>query len=233
MAITVTASQGGTGTFNGIALTVKVLLNAAATQNGATFSDTSTLTTPQHAITPNATGSWVYGAVYNDAAATAYTPNGSTTFSQNVTFAGDGCTFGTFRTTGTTTSGTPVTVGASAPTEPTGTLSFALAEVLVMAGQSLAEDASSPAGANTTAATTVTTASFTPPGGSLLVAMVSNNYAGTGTLTMTVSDTSGLSWSQAIGETIDSASVWLARVPPVPNKARALNTQSVMRAALW
>ena len=35
MAFTVTATQGGTGTSNGMYLLVKVLTNAAVTQNGA------------------------------------------------------------------------------------------------------------------------------------------------------------------------------------------------------
>ena len=209
----VTATQGGTGTDNGIILTVRVLTGAADTQDGAT-STSSTITTPQQAITPIASGSVVYGAVTNASEAVSFTANGSTTFSQNVLYTGDGDTFGTFRSTSTTTASTPVTVGASAPTgQGAGNIHFAAAEILTSG--TLAEDPSSPAGKNTTTATSVSTAAFTPPPGTLLVAMVSSNGLGSGTLTMTVSDTSGLTWVQAAGTTYDMASVWLAWVPGV------------------
>jgi hypothetical protein len=234
MSLTVTASQGGTGTDDGIILTVKVLTGAlaAAAQNGTQDASTS-ITTPQLAITPTATGSWVYGAVTNVAAATAFTANGSTTFSQNVLYAGDGDTFGTFRSTGTTTAATPVTVGASAPAETTGNLIWAAAEIL--AATTLAEDPSSPAGKNTTTATTISTASFSPPGGSLLVAVVSNNGTGSGTLTVTVSDTLDLTWTQLANTTYDRASVWVAQVPAspavqVPLQAVKARTPAAFRA---
>lgn len=225
----VTATEGGTGTDDGIILTVKVLTGAAAVQDGTTGSSPS-LTVPQQAITPSATGSWIYGAVTNVAAATAFTPNSSTQnpFSQNVLYAGDGDTFGTFRSTATTTASTPVTVGASAPTEATTNLIWAAAEIL--ASGTLAEDPSSPAPKNTTTATTISTASFSPPAGSLLVAMVSNNGTGSGTLTMTVSG-GGLTWTQLAGETLNAASVWIAQVPPVfhgasqPARARLTREQ--------
>ena len=210
----VTATQGGTGTDNGIILTVKVVTGAlpAAFQDGATGNN-SALTVPQQAVTPTATGSWIYGAVTNVAAATAFTANASTTFSQNVLYTGDGDTFGTFRSAGTTTASTPVTVGASAPSEATTNLIWAAAEIL--ASGTLAEDPSSPAPKNTTTATTISTASFTPPAGALIVAQVSNNGTGSGTLTMTVSG-GGLTWTQLAGETLNAASVWIAQVPPAP-----------------
>lgn len=208
----VTATQGGTGTDDGIILTVKVLTGAlaAAAQTG-TQDASNSITTPQLAITPTATGSWIYGAVTNVAAATAFTANGSTTFSQNVLYTGDGDTFGTFRSTNTTTAATPVTVGGSAPAESAGNLIWAAAEIL--AATTLAEDPSSPAGKNTTTATTISTASFSPPGGSLLVAVVSNNGTGSGTLTMTVSDSLNLTWTQLANTTYDRASVWVAQFP--------------------
>ena len=210
MSITVTATQGGTGTEGGIALQVKVLTGAAAIQNGATGSDGTTLTAGQKSITPNATGSYIYGAVTNGASSTAFTANGSTTFFQNVPDVANGDCFGTFRATSTTTLATPVTVGASAPSgQAAGTFNWCAAEIL--ASGTLAEDASSPAGVSSTSATTVSTASFVPPAGSLLVAMVSSGYAGSGTLTMTVSG-GGLTWTQIASETTDLASVWIAQI---------------------
>ena len=56
MAITVTATQGGTGAQNGLALTVKVLTGAASTQNGTTGSSAVT-TTPDGSIDPAGSGS--------------------------------------------------------------------------------------------------------------------------------------------------------------------------------
>ena len=105
MAITVTAVASGAHSVNGIALTVKVLTGAASVQNGASASN-STANPPELAIAPVATGSWVYGAVSNVQAATSYTPAATTTFSANVPDATNGSTYGTFRSTATTTGGT-------------------------------------------------------------------------------------------------------------------------------
>ena len=142
MAITVTAAQGGTGTDNGIALTVKVLTSAAlaSAQDGDTGSS-ATLTTPGGSITPVGNGSIVYFAVTNVATDTAFTPAAGNTLTQDVLYASDGDTFATGRVTATTTEGTPVTAGASAPTESAGNLIWAAAEIL--ASGTLTEDASS------------------------------------------------------------------------------------------
>jgi hypothetical protein len=220
MSLTVTATQtGASGTAPGIALTVKVLTGQASSPAGAT-ADSVTATVPDLAITPSGTGSWVYGAVANLAASTAYTAAGTTTFSANVSDTTNGLAYGTFRSTSTTTSGTPVTVGGSAPAEGSGALAVALCEILK--GTTLAEDSSSPAAVNTKTAATITTAAFTPPAGSLLVAMVASDGSGDGThsMTMAVADSSGLTWTQAAvaplpagSATYQVASVWTAQVP--------------------
>ena len=149
----------------------------------------------------------------NENAATSFTAERRNTFSQNVVYTADGDTFGTFRYNGTTTASSAVTAGASAPTETSGLLFWAAAEIL--ASGTLAEDASSPSAVSTTSATTLSTASFTPPAGSLIVAQVSSNYTGSGTLTMTVSGGT-LTWVQLAGETLNLASVWVAQVPAAP-----------------
>jgi len=122
--LAVTATQSGGGSANGMVLTVKVLTGAlpAASQNGATAVNNSSITTAQLAITPHATGSWVYAALANGQAAASFTANGSTTLTANVPDAGNGVTYGTGRSTSTTTASTPVTVGASAPTESAGAI---------------------------------------------------------------------------------------------------------------
>jgi hypothetical protein len=212
-ALTVTATQGGTGTANGMALTVKVLTGTTTVQNGATVSSAA-ITLPQDSITPHATGSLVYGALSSGVSSAAFgSILASTTFSQNISDATNAAAYGTFRSAATTTASSGVTLGAGTPSGSAGQLDIALAEILTSG--TLAEDSSAPAGASTTTATTLATASFIPPPGSLLVAMVGSDYAGSGTLTMSVSG-GGLTWTQAAGTTVNTASVWLAQVPGVP-----------------
>jgi hypothetical protein len=228
-AYTVTAAWTGAGTANGGALTVKVVTGAAATQNGVTVSS-NTVTAPQLATgTGVSTGSWVYGVVgqYNNG--TTFTANGSSTFSQNVSDGTNLVCYGTFRSTGTMTGGTSATLGATLPTETAGLLDIALAEILVAAGQTLAEDASSPAVANTTAAETLTTASFTPPPGSLIVVQVTPNGTG-GTPETTAVTSPGLTFTPLVtigASTNASLGIWIAQVPvtalvrPVPVRSPA------------
>ena len=215
--LAVTAAQSGTGTSAGIALTVKVVTGASGT--GAT-AESVAVTTPELAITPSGTGSWVYGALVDGDATTAFTAAANTTFTQNQYWSADATTFATFRSTGTTTASTPVTLGATAPTGTAGQLAIALLEIETSG--TLAEDASSPAAAYTTTATTVSTASFAPPASALLVAMVSSDCSGTSgqSMTIAVSDSSGLTWTRRVTGTITSGTgtfqvvtVWTATAP--------------------
>jgi hypothetical protein len=209
MAITVTATASGTHSRNGLALTVKVLTGAAAVQNGTAVSNPA-INPGELPITPAGTGSWIYGAVCNIVNSTSFTPAATTTFSQNLSDATNGDAYGTFRSTATTTAATPVTLGATAPAV---SCHVALAEVLTSG--TLAEDASSPAVVHTFAAKTIATASFTPPAGSLIVAVVASDYDGTGNpITMTVSDSSGLTWALASADSDNIATVWFAYVSP-------------------
>lgn len=227
MAITVTAQQGGT-TNPGMCLTVKVLTGQATTQNGASATS-STTTTPQLAITPNGSGNLVYGAVSANVAST-YTPLANTTFQNNSV-----AVFGTYRSTSTTSGA--ATYGASAPTVGgAGQLSIAELEIIAAASGSLAEDASSPAVLVNSGATSLTTASFSPPAGSLLVAVTDTNGGQAGTLTMTVSDTSGLSWTQKVsvsGSGLGYAGVWIAQIPVPPASVLVVPQAAVMQAANW
>jgi hypothetical protein len=211
----ITAAQGG-ATAPGMLMRIKVLTGAAPVQNGATASaSASALSGIQKAITTTVTGSQVYGALVKSGA-TAFTANGSTTFTglDNFSDSVHGEQYATCRTAAAT--GTPgaVTVGASLPSPADG--SIALAEILP-AG-TLAEDASSPAVVTSTSATTVSSVNFTPPPGSLLVAMISAD-GGAGVTTMSVSG-GGLAWAElarADASGLDYAGVWIARVTaPVP-----------------
>lgn len=208
MAITVTATQGGT-TANGLALRVFVLTQAAATQNGATANaaiNSSTAFTAS--ITTTQTGSRVYGAAANGSNS-SFSAAASTTLVDDIADATNTERYGTFKATSLT--GTPgaTILGLTAAAASTGPL--AMAEIKT-AG-TLTEDGSAPAVASTTSATTVTTASFTPPGGSLLVALVASD-GGAGVTTMTVSG-GGLTWTEQVKNNPsagDYAGVWIAQV---------------------
>ena len=221
--MTVTAASTGTGSEAGLALTVKVLTGQAASPIGTT-GNSGTLTAPQLAITPGFTGSWVYGAVCVSpgGGGATFTANGSTTFSYNAanTAAGSTWSFGTYRSTATTTASSPVTLGGTAPTSTAGQIGLAQCEI--KAGAGLAEDASAPATAVTTAAATIATASFTPPPGSLLVAMAVAHATGTNgqASALSVSDSSGLTWTKVAATvnaggtgTFEIAAVFTAQVP--------------------
>ena len=97
---TVTATEGGSTT-NGIALLVKVITGQAASQPGTVAG--ATQTGPNLSITPQATGSLVYGAIIGLSG--TYTAEGSTTLVQNSAHAG--LQFVEVRTTSTTTALTP------------------------------------------------------------------------------------------------------------------------------
>lgn len=218
-ALTVTATNSGAAALNGLALTVKVLTGSAGF---GTTAASGTVTTPQLAITPAASGSIVYGSVFMGGSSTAFTPNASTTFFVNASDATNTTTYGNFRATSTTTGGTPVTVGGSAPSVSAGNDGICLLEV--KSGGSLAEDSSAPAVLSTTSSKTLTTATFTPPFGAVLVAIVSadgNGAATTGNnASTTITDTLGLSWTKQIDQTLapaggilQVASIWTATLP--------------------
>jgi hypothetical protein len=229
-AYTVTAAWTGAASANGGALTVKVLTGAAAVQNGQ-IASSNTITTPQLAITPNATDSLVYGVVGQFNTSATFTANGSTTFSQNVADGVNNVCYGTFRSTATTTSGSPVTLGATLPTESSGLIDLALAEILVAAGQTLAEDASS--GTNsTTGAETLAYGPFTPPAGSLIVVQVCPNGTGGTPETTAVTSVPALTFTPLVttgASTNASLGIWIAFVPPAGSPGPAAPGQTWRR----
>jgi len=204
----VTARRGG-NVFNGIALTVAVLTNAATVQSGAANSVNGLNPNPNLAITPSATGSIVYGAMLNGASSTVFTANGSTTYTQNVSDTVNGSAYATYRSTATTTAATPVTLGATAPA-----VSGGLAQAEILAAGTLAEDVSAPPPVALTGTTVANTVLFTPPAGALLIAMVSAD-GGTGVATMAVTS-GGLVWTELVKTNVTGqgyVGVWIAQVP--------------------
>ena len=201
----ITATQGGS-TGPGMVLRILVLTGAAAVQSGASATGQPV---GQVSITPNQTGSRVYGgAVGSNVVAT---PNAATTQFDSIQDSGNTGSYNTFKATATSVATVAETIGDTNATY----VGVALYEVQ-QAG-TLTEDASAPPVASTTTTTSLASANFTPPGGSLLVALIAAD-GGAGTVTMTVSG-GGLTWvakAEAHGGTQDYAGVWIAQVPPAP-----------------
>src|SRR5262249_608696 len=156
MAITVTATQGGT-TANGLALRVFVLTSAkvSGSQAGAApNANVSASTAFTVAGTITATSSFVYGAAIHGT--TSDTGSGVTVVDDilDSTNAARYCTFKQLAPS----SGSQ-TLGVTASAADTGGVAW----LEVQAAAALAEDVSSPAVASTTSATTGTPARFSPP----------------------------------------------------------------------
>jgi hypothetical protein len=91
-----------------------------------------------------------------------------------------------------------------------------MAAAEILASGTIAEDASAPAVVSSNTLTALTTASFTPPDGSLIVVLIGSDGDGSGTTTMAVTDTGGLTWTplaQANASNQEYAGVWVAQVP--------------------
>jgi len=228
----VTASVAYPEATPGLLLTVKALTGAAppaaiiAGGAVAAFSAGGTSQAPQAPVTPNASGSLVYGAAtlnLASASAVTFTPGTHTTFSQNASSAGNPGTYGTFRSTAATTAGTPVTLGGTAPVNPYFTV--ALAEILAAPGSSLSETATAaasgmaPGDFATTAVSQTAVFAVPPAAGSLLVAMVSaNSYWPYGSAVVTITDSSGLAWTPLVQQpSLSYSGVWIAQVPAPPS----------------
>jgi hypothetical protein len=219
VALTVTATASGAGSSNGIEVAVRVLNNASLAQSGAVV-NSETVTTPQLSVTPGASGSLVYGAAGTGASATAFSSIDSGTTSVIGSTVVSGGYWGIYKSTSTTTGGTPKSYGWAAPTATAGNYYAACAEIKSNGG-TIAEDASTPAVASTAGALTITTASFTPPGSSVLVAVVLTSWSGSGAVNMALTDSaSAYTWTQLSGTgTTDLVSVW-AGIPKSPSPFR-------------
>ena len=209
-ATAVTATQTG-GTANGLLVRLLVLTGTAATQNGASGSQTSWGGSGhQVTLTTTEAGSITWSVEINSTNAYPSPVAGNTVIDGVLDNTLDR-TYGTFRQTTPTV--TPGSFAAGSTDSWNGGLA-ALEILPAVPGGTIATDASGPAVAYTLTATTVTTASFTPPAGALLVALVSSNGMNAQT-TVSVSDTTSLSWTQAsVSNSIGNeyAGIWLAQV---------------------
>lgn len=221
--LTVTATAGGNSS-PGILLHVEVYDNATlpASLNVNSQSGTGTHSA---AITPAVTGSIAVAAEINipSTAASPVAATGNTALdavSDTISNSSQPYGYGTFRSTATLTAGTAFTAGSS---------DNALGGVAVLEIQpngTIAVDPSSPAvvssvsqGSNAAlgnGVTTVTTAGFAPPTGSLLVAFVAAAGSPYGQASMTVTDSYGLAWTEAVRANSSGngyAGIWVAFAP--------------------
>lgn len=194
MSIVVTATQGGASApAVGMALLVRVLTGAAASQPGAVHGVIAPgSVVPSDTIaSPAGTGSWVYGALLGGNI--AFSALAGTTFEMNVN--NNGLRYIGFRSTGTTTA--TISTGALGASGSTSGISVSLCEIL--AATTLAEVTSGPGAgpgvASTASATAVSTTGFSPAAGTLLVAMAACNGA-SGNETLAITDSGGLTWTE-------------------------------------
>jgi hypothetical protein len=227
MSIIVQATQGGASAPSvGMALMVRVLTGAGAIQPGAVHGVIApgTVVPSDSIASATGTGSLVYGALLGGNV--AFTALSGTTFISNIN--NNGLRYIAFRSTTTTTASASIgPLGASGSTSG---ISVSLCEILTSG--TLAEVTSGggagPAVASTAVATNVSTAAFTPATGTLLVAMVSCNGA-SGNETMTITDSSGLTWTEQSAQHSAGhaySGVWTApvtaRAPPPSSGLLAL-----------
>jgi hypothetical protein len=209
---TVTGSTTN-NTFGGGLLQVQVLDNAALAATPATATSTSAYNC---SITTTVTGSMVFGAVSNLTANATFTAESGTTILTDFADTTHTAEYGSFRTTSTTGTPGPTTVGSST----TFNTNYGCCALEILAsGGTLTIDGSSPAVVDSATLTSLTTASFTPPAGTLLVAMLVADGAFAGTQVATVSSTPSLMWTERINVNAAEAGlsgylgVWTATIP--------------------
>ena len=201
MTFTVTATEGGAG---GVSIAASLVVVSGQSGTGAT----ATASALSASITPNATGSLIFGSVL--ATPGAFTGVSGTTIIQDQTDTG--LEYGSVRSTSTTTGGTPETVGV---TSSGGTgITTSLLEITTSGTLSISP--STPPGSGL-GGTSVTSPAIAPPAGSMLVLMVQSNGTA-GVATVAVTDTSGLGlhWTESVkdnGSGLGYTGVWTAVIP--------------------
>lgn len=218
MSLTVTANAGGNAA-PGILLRVLALDSATLPGTLNTVSQSGT-GTHDASITPAYTGSKVLAAEINFPA-TAAAPGAATgntaldAVSDIISNGSPGYGYGTFESTGTMTSGTPFTAGSSDTGTPGG-----VAVLEIEPSGTISTDASSPASVSSVSlsqgVTGVATAAFLPPAGALIAALVSAAGSPYGTVSMTVADSYGLVWTEAVRANAlgnGYAGIWYAYAP--------------------
>ena len=213
----------------GMALTVEALSgtqSAAAIKTGGATAASYSLgasASPSLAITAKQAGSRICGALMEWQPGVAYTAAANTVFHQNVYDSLNLASYGTFFSLAPPSQGVATTYGATSPANTR--VNVALAEILAASSGSIATamTAVNALGQKTSdfpAPAVQQTAIFPsqPPTGALLVATVSCNshFVQGGTITMSLADSSGLTWTPLAESNTASgayAGVWVAQVP--------------------
>jgi hypothetical protein len=226
----------------GLALTVKALSGAVTSStiisSAATtsFYANGAVQAPQASITPNFTGSLVYGAVTENIGATTgsiFTANAATTLSQNIADTAWNSIYGTMRSKNATTADVPVTLGGATPVNAFTTV--ALAEIPAAPGTAVTEVATAtgystiPQNFATTSVSQMAVFPVAPAVSNLLIAMVSaNTYTNVGSSNVTISDTSGFTWIPVAQVTYPSYSgIWIM-VPSSSSQGALLSGSGII-----
>lgn len=164
----------------------------------------------QVSITPNASGGLVYSSTFFQSSSAPIAAGGNTAI-DNIQQGIIQC-HGNYVSSSTTTAATAFTAGSgSSPTTPDGVAALEVQKY----GGSIATNASSPAVVNSSGATAGTTAAFSPPAGSKLILAMVTMGGNTGTTpAVSVSDSYGLTWTEAVkSNTACYAGIWYAYTP--------------------
>jgi hypothetical protein len=219
MSITVTATPTGAG---GALLRVLVLTGATAS-GGKTA-----IVAPgpgAQSITPNFSSSLIVWSVNDRFSSSSMSAATNNTLLDNLAITG-GQRQGSGYYSGTVTSGSAVTAGATTPDGSTA-CTQSVYEVPASGGSTPAIDGSSPAAVSTlTGSAALTTASFTPPGGAVVVAIVTG--AGFPSA-WTVTDSSSMTWTKRVDNT-DGQQVWTATTSGSTPGAAALAGSGTLSA---
>lgn len=206
--MTVTATESGFFAPAGgnVGLCVKVLTGATQSgQTGTSFTATPSGAGPNYdatlTLTPNASGSLLFGSVsYQDPADQYVSADAGTTSLGNVNLIAAGSIADFMVSSSATVAATPQATGLKLFSSPAGinhNIEIVVAEI---EGTGLAIDASSPA-IVTASATAAVTASFSPPSGAVLVAMCAASSRGGGMVTLAVTDSTGAyTWTRLISQ---------------------------------
>lgn len=172
-------------------------------------------------LTPAVTGSLAFAAEVNmpAAAAAPVAATGNTVLdalSDTVSDSTQPYGFGSFQSSATLTAGTAFTAGS------TDSAAGGVAVLEVDPAGTISTDVSSPVSVSSVSldspVTSVTTAAFAPPPGTVLVALVAAAGSPYGQATMTVTDSYGLTWTEAVRANSTGngyAGIWYAQAPAV------------------
>jgi hypothetical protein len=213
--VTVTATPTGAA-----GATLRVLVLTGAVESGGASDGPAGNTGGHVSLTPNFSNSFIAWSNNNAGSSGAFTSLANNTILDNIATTG-GERMATGYYSGTVTSGTAVTAGATGASTPTTTSVY---EVPPSGGSTPVIDASSPAVVDeTSGSAALTTASFSPPAAVLVAIVTGANFPSA----WTVSSSPSLTWTKRIDNgdgqqiwtaTYTAATTTVAAVPAAPGR---------------